>query len=121
MLTPILDFHAQKMWNCHMPPNDGTFWAHFLVSCDTCLNSWKRLEETIRSGFYPYHLLWALLILKVYASKSVCSLSVGTTEKTFRKWSGIVIIQISNLLRVLQIFLHFKFSHIFRTVFNQQL
>ena len=59
------------------------------------LNPYKTFEER---GARPKHLLWCLLLLKLYAPEAtLCSLVGGVDEKTFRKWSFIFMDAISCL------------------------
>ena len=43
-----------------------------------------KISTTLR--IQPYHLLWALLFLKIYATESVLATMTGSDEKTFRKY-----------------------------------
>jgi len=50
---------------------------------------WQMINshEEIRSFVKPIHLLWGLMLIKVYATEEVLSGIVGVTEKIFRKWA----------------------------------
>ncbi len=45
----------------------------------------------------PIHLLWCCLFLKEYGKESIHSMTARTTEKTFRKWTWLMIHFISDL------------------------
>jgi hypothetical protein len=45
----------------------------------------------------PKHLLWACLLLRVYATESVLAGMVGVTRKSFRKWAWKCIHKVSDL------------------------
>ena len=45
----------------------------------------------------PDHLLWGLMLLKLYAFETQHAGMVGVDEKTFRKWSMIAIEKIADL------------------------
>lgn len=48
---------------------------------------------------HPKHLLWSLMFLKLYRSESAhTSIAGGVDEKTFRKWSWILVSAISFLV-----------------------
>ena len=50
------------------------------------------------SGMSPEYLLWGLLLLKTYGDEVVnSSLVGGVDEKTFRKWSCIIVDLLSEL------------------------
>ena len=49
-------------------------------------------------GGQPKHLLWALMLLKLYAAESVLrTLAGGVDEKTYRKWAWLYVYEISDL------------------------
>jgi hypothetical protein len=45
----------------------------------------------------PKHLLWACLLLRVYATESICARMVGVTRKTFRKYAWKCIHKVADL------------------------
>jgi hypothetical protein len=66
------------------------------------LDTWRRLEvdtdDLDERNSQPIHLLWALLLLKVYGKEEeLASLAGAVDEKTFRKWSHIFVEKISYL------------------------
>ena len=65
------------------------FKAHFGVSPFIASCLWNRMEDerTLPSvqEARPFHLLWALMFLKLYSSEDTMSRIVGTTAKTFRQ------------------------------------
>jgi len=59
---------------------------------------WNRLvsDGYLGAGAKKCHLLWALLILKVYSSETaMCSIAGGVDEKEFRTWGWLFVEQIS--------------------------
>ena len=54
-------------------------------------------NELPKNGCH-HHLLWALMLLKIYGKeKTLCTLAGGVDKKTFRKWSKEFIVAIANL------------------------
>jgi len=76
------------------------FQAMFSVPRPIVAHIWEmttdRLERT-----HLKHLLWAMMFLKIYASKATHAALAGVDEKMFRKWSWCWIDKISNLKIVL--------------------
>ncbi|KAG9399900.1 hypothetical protein AC1031_011321 [Aphanomyces cochlioides] len=66
------------------------FKSMFGVSPSIASILWKDLQPT-PSDAKPCHLLWALLFLKVYATEHVHAALCQVDEKTFRKWTWIMI------------------------------
>jgi hypothetical protein len=61
---------------------------------------WDMLDptNTMPNGVKGFHLLWGLMLLKLYASEAVhCTISGGVDEKTFRKLSWMFISGIADL------------------------
>lgn len=65
------------------------FKAYFGATPQICADIWQMINphEEISSYAKPVHLLWALMLIKVYATEEVLSGIAGVTEKTFRKWA----------------------------------
>ena len=67
------------------------FRAMFGISAEICSHLWKMIDPcdfTMGKGAKTCHLLWALMLLKLYATEAtLCALAGGVDEKTFRKWS----------------------------------
>lgn len=75
---------------------DLRFRSHFGTSLIVCLDLWNMIDPI--EGGKPFHLLWALMLLKLYCAESVlCSLAGGVHEQTFRKWAWLYVEEISNL------------------------
>ena len=66
------------------------FRGYFSLTPSLCVHVWDEIENLLPRGGKPFHLLWGLLYLKVYASEDVLVAFANTTRKTFRKWSKIV-------------------------------
>jgi hypothetical protein len=66
----------------------------FGTSPEMCTRLWQMIDPFVSmpNGVHPRHLLWALMLLKLYCAESVlCTLAGGENgrapdEKTFRKW-----------------------------------
>ena len=74
------------------------FASLFGVSPALCSKLWTMLDplHNLPEGSRPCYLLWALILLKVYATEAIhCSIVGGVDRKTFRKWSWIFVEAIS--------------------------
>lgn len=69
----------------------------FGVSADTCAVLWALREGRTPPGAKPVNLLWGLLFLKLYETERVNSFIAGTDEKTFRKWTWIIVKLLADL------------------------
>ena len=66
-----------------------------------CCIIWNKLNRRGVAGkAKPKHLLWYLLMLKVYPSESVTTALCQTTEKTFRKWFHFLLKKIPKISNV---------------------
>jgi hypothetical protein len=70
--------------------------GHFWSSPEEASWIWNRLDEKNHlpvGGAQPKHLLWAFILLKIYApsQKVHCTLAGGPDEKTFVKWSWLLV------------------------------
>jgi hypothetical protein len=74
-------------------PEARDFVAHFGVTPEVINDIWHA-GDFVDEQLEPKHLLWACLLLRVYASESVLAGMVGVTRKTFRKyaWKGIKLV-----------------------------
>lgn len=54
-------------------------------------------REQISSYAMPVHLLWGLMLMKVYATEDVLANIAKATEKTFRKWAWAFIDALADL------------------------
>ena len=57
----------------------------------------ERGDLELPSNSQPYHLLWALLFMKLYNNEHMNAHVTGVDIKTFRKWSWILIEAIADL------------------------
>ncbi len=73
------------------------FRSLFGVAPAVCAATWNRLELKLPENAKPYHLLWAVLFLKAYASEAVHCAVTQIDEKTFREWVWIFVTFISEL------------------------
>ena len=76
------------------------FRATFGLTSDDCCDLWERLScsDCVSRKSQPFHLLWALMLMKVYVSETVlAALAGGVDEKTFQKWAWMFIHAISML------------------------
>ena len=63
------------------------FRSFFGVDPDVCTCLYSKTFRFMegKKGSIPQHLLWALMLMKVYATEGVLASFAGVTEKTFRK------------------------------------
>ena len=73
------------------------FRALFGVSPAVCSKVWILIQASTPRSFQPIHLLWGLMLLKIYASEHVNAALSGVDEKIFRKWSWKAIRAIADL------------------------
>lgn len=79
---------------------DRDFREHFGCGALVAHSIWELLLEhsLLPPGGCLFHLLWALMFMKVYGKEStMCSLAGGVDKKTFRKWTWFFVNAISNL------------------------
>ena len=76
------------------------FGACFGMSPNLYVRVWDEIEDVLPSAAMIPHLLWVLLFLKVYGTEDTMAVMVQTTQKTYRKWVGIVIEEIYSLTYV---------------------
>ena len=64
-----------------------------------CAIVWGELKQSmlVEDACKPKHLLWALIFLKTYTTKSSLAVAMGVDEKTLLKWIFIIIYAISDL------------------------
>ncbi|GKZ00550.1 hypothetical protein MPSEU_001007400 [Mayamaea pseudoterrestris] len=81
-------------------PTDRRFRSTFGTTPAICSILWDKLdpERFIHKRAEPKHLLWGLMLMKLYLpERAIVSLAGGVDEKTFSKWSWLFIDQISFL------------------------
>jgi hypothetical protein len=79
---------------------NGRFRSVFGAGSAVVADVWNRIEADgeILKGGEPKHLLWALVLLKVYQSDEVhCALVGWPSAPTFRKWAWYFVKRISML------------------------
>ena len=76
------------------------FGACFSMSPNMCVLVWDEIEDALPSGVMICHLLWALMLLKVYGMEETMAVMVWTTQKTYKKWVRMVIGEIHSLAYV---------------------
>ena len=84
----------------HSISEERRFRALFGITLEHCYVLWRKIQGTLPEGSQPTHLLWALLLLKTYATEDVLCTIIQVDAKTFRKWSWIIISSISNIKEV---------------------
>lgn len=78
--------------------NLSTFKSHFGSTPGVCAYVWRAIAQQ-SAGAQFYHLLWALMFIKIYASEAVLKGKAGVKdEKTYTKWTWIVLRAIENNL-----------------------
>ena len=86
----------QKSRRVSARTTDSRFCAHFGTSAVVCVDLWNMIGPI--DGRKPVHLLWGLMLLKLYCAESVlCTLAGGVHEQTFRKWAWLFVNKISEL------------------------
>ena len=78
------------------------FKAHFGTTAHICCMLWNQILSAagvppMPNGASYRHLLWGLLLMKIYATEAVLCAIVDTNEKTFRKWAWLMIRRLSRL------------------------
>lgn len=76
------------------------FRAFFGTTVQICAILWNELNDhsLLPTRAQHKHLLWALMFLKIYGTEHVMVKLAGCkSEKTFRKWTNVYIIALSNL------------------------
>ena len=102
--------HGEKIYaaNRKRPPRSDhvrrrRFVANFGTTPEICSNVWARIcferKADMPSRSSPKHLLWALYLMKVYATEDVLAGDCGVDEKTFRKWSWMFIEEIAKMAK----------------------
>jgi hypothetical protein len=75
------------------------FKSLFLLNVKEVVKLWDTLVH--RRGTLPFNrpeqLLWALYYMKVYPTWDQMALTTGITEKTLRKWVGVVVEYLANI------------------------
>ena len=91
---------------------DRRFRSTFGVSSHVCCRVWQLLQRNMNDlmKMTPDHLLWGLLLLKVYSVEVPNSSLVGVDEKTFRKWSHFAIVRVADMCsEVVRLFFYQSF------------
>ena len=85
------------------------FRAYFGATSAICADIWQMINprEEISSFIKPIHLLWGLMLMKVYSTEEVLSGIAGVTEKTFQKWAWKFIKEIADLSYSLVSYVYF--------------
>lgn len=87
---------------CNTSPatEDRRFRANFGTTPAICAILWGMISpnETMPKGVKYFHLLWALMFLKLYASEHVLSGIAKCDEKTYRKWTWLFIMALADLV-----------------------
>ena len=75
----------------------GKFKSFFGASAEVCFDVWYKLDPQINisRSAQPKHLLWALMLVKVYATEEVLAKLACCDEKTYRKWAWLFLEEIS--------------------------
>ena len=75
------------------------FRSHFGTCPAICAELWQMIDpqEFINRFARPEHLLWGLMLMRVYATEEVLSGIAGVTEKTYRKWAWKFVQAVSDL------------------------
>jgi len=74
------------------------FHGFFGITPLRCAMLWKKM--TLPAKTVPKHLLWALRFLCSYQQEDRLASMVGVSEKTFRKWTWLIVIAIVEVDRI---------------------
>lgn len=89
---PIID-----RGNRRRPAETQSFGHLFGTTPTIAATIWMYIRYTLPPDAMPKHLLWGLLLLKVYATEPVNVALSGVHRETFRHWAWIFIEAMSNL------------------------
>ena len=95
----VLRWPDNRRWK--QSDRNGRFRAVFGAGSAVVADVWNRIEADgdIAEGAEPKHLLWALVLLKVYQSDEVhCALVGWPSAPTFRKWAWYFVERIAILI-----------------------
>lgn len=73
------------------------FRTFFGVDPSTCIRLWDMISEQAPIGCVPRYLLFGLLFLKAYSCEHINAALCSVSEKTFRKWSWIIVELLANI------------------------
>ena len=73
------------------------FKASFGISVEVCIVVWNKYTAKFPNATHK-HLLWGIYFLKTYPKESVAAALFGTSEKTFRKHTRVVVERIGSLV-----------------------
>jgi hypothetical protein len=73
------------------------FRSLFGISTTICTKIWSLLICQVRREARPIHLLWTLFFLKHYSVEEVNATFAGVSEKTYRKWTWLMLEELSLL------------------------
>lgn len=75
------------------------FKSTYGVTPDVCSHTWEYITHyrVKPKRAVPKHLLWCLIFLKTYGTETFLARIFGTTEKTYRKWTWLMVDSINKL------------------------
>lgn len=76
---------------------DRRFRSMFGTTMSVTATVYNLIKEHLPTGARPIHLLWALHFLKNYSTETVNSVLWKCDEKTYRKWSWVIIRKIAEI------------------------
>ena len=83
--------------NCPVTTASLRFKASFGISVEVCIVVWNKYIAKFPNATHK-HLLWGIYFLKTYPKESVAAALFGTSEKTFRKHTRVVVERIGSLV-----------------------
>ena len=83
--------------NCPVTTASLRFKASFGISVEVCIVVWNKYTSKFPNATHK-HLLWGIYFLKTYPKESVAAALFGTSEKTFRKHTRVVVERIGSLV-----------------------
>lgn len=83
--------------NRRVPAGRSSYVQVFGVSPNISAMVWMYVRDSVPVDTMPKHLLWALLLMKTYATEGVNECLAGVHRETFRRWSWLLIEAMSDM------------------------
>lgn len=101
MLDPTIFWKLGNIYTRHLSSSENVgrrrFIAMFGVTPKICSLLWNFVLPFLSTDCSPCHLLWALMFLKCYSTEEINRSIVMCDEKTFRKYTWMLIKCISRI------------------------
>lgn len=101
MLDPSIFWRIGNKYTGHTSSSTNIgrrrFKSMFGVTSNTCSQIWNLIEPTLPINCCPDHLLWALMFLRNYNIEEINCAICRVDEKTYRKYTWIIVGCISRM------------------------